>query len=96
MPKRISKGKRPSDVNQLAHFLVNASTQKGNESPEFPTREQVSVLMAAMGRKGGKIGGKRRLKTMTSEERSRIAKKAARTRWKKAKKRKSKDLTATK
>jgi len=38
--------------------------------------------MAQMGRKGGKIGGKRRLQTMTAEERSEIAKKAARARWK--------------
>ena len=90
MPKRISKEKRPSDVNQLAHFLVNASTQEENESPAPPTRAQISVLMAEIGRKGGKIGGKRRLQTMTSGERSRIAKKGARARWKRAKKRKQK------
>ncbi len=37
--------------------------------------------MAAMGRKGGKIGGKRRLTTMTSEQRKEVALKAARARW---------------
>jgi len=41
--------------------------------------------MAAMGRKGGKIGGKRRLKTMTPEERSQVAVKAAKARWDKEK-----------
>jgi hypothetical protein len=44
--------------------------------------------MAEFGRKGGRIGGKRRLETMTSQERSKIAKKAARVRWKKPRKRK--------
>jgi hypothetical protein len=39
--------------------------------------------MAAIGRKGGQIGGKRRLKTMTKEQRSKVAAKAARARWKK-------------
>jgi hypothetical protein len=42
--------------------------------------------MAAIGRKGGQIGGKRRLETMTKAERSKVAAKAARTRWTKAKK----------
>ena len=40
--------------------------------------------MTAIGRKGGQIGGKRRLKTMTKAERSKIAAKAAKARWKKA------------
>jgi len=38
--------------------------------------------MSEMGRKGGRIGGKRRLETMTPEERSAAALKAARVRWK--------------
>jgi hypothetical protein len=41
--------------------------------------------MAAIGRKGGHIGGKRRLKTMTKAERSKAATKAAHARWKKRK-----------
>jgi hypothetical protein len=41
--------------------------------------------MAALGKRGGKIGGKRRLQTMTQEERSAVALKAAHARWKKAK-----------
>jgi len=39
--------------------------------------------MAAIGRKGGQIGGKRRLKTMTKEQRRKVAARAARARWKK-------------
>jgi hypothetical protein len=37
--------------------------------------------MAAIGRKGGKIGGKRRLLTMTPEDRKKAASKAAQARW---------------
>lgn len=37
-------------------------------------KKLVSKVMAAMGRKGGKIGGKRSLETMTPEERSARAK----------------------
>jgi hypothetical protein len=47
-----------------------------------PTAAQISVFMAEMGRRGGQIGGKRRLETMTKEQRRKIAVKAARTRWK--------------
>jgi hypothetical protein len=42
--------------------------------------------MREMGAKGGKIGGKRRLETMTDEQRRRSARKAAKARWAKAKK----------
>jgi hypothetical protein len=37
----------------------------------------ISEVMREMGRKGGRIGGKRSLETMTSEERSARAKKAS-------------------
>jgi hypothetical protein len=40
-------------------------------------KKLVSAVMAVMGRKGGKIGGKRSLETMTPEQRSARAKKAS-------------------
>jgi hypothetical protein len=46
---------------------------------------QLSAYMAELGAKGGKIGGKRRLETMTYEQRSAIALKAVRARWTKEK-----------
>ena len=46
----------------------------------------VQQVMREMGAKGGKIGGKRRLETMTDAQRTRSAKKAAKARWAKAKK----------
>jgi hypothetical protein len=42
--------------------------------------------MAAVGRKAGQIGGKRRMETMTKTERSKVATKAAKARWRKARK----------
>jgi len=89
MPKRISKPKhkkraQEADVNQLAYHLVQESTSEPNE--ESLTKAQISQLMATMGRKGGKIGGKRRMVTMTPEERSQIALRAAQARWRKSKK----------
>lgn len=88
MPKRISS--RPSDINQAAHLMVERSTAEPQIEilpPEKTPRSEISRVMAEMGRKGGKIGGKRRLETMSKKERSAIASKAARERWKRVKKR---------
>ncbi len=82
MPKPIKQSQRPQDLNQLAHHLVRLSTQEAGDSTEPPpTSTQISMLMAELGRKGGKVGGKRRLQTMTAKERRRIAKRAAKVRW---------------
>ena len=59
--------------------MVRRST--GTDTPEKVTSSDISRVMAAMGRRGGKIGGKRRMQTMTAEERSAVAKRAAEKRW---------------
>jgi hypothetical protein len=83
MPKRIKQPKRPKGISRLDHDLVvDVSTSK-NSGTLPPSKEQVSMFMAEMGRKGGKIGGKRRLETMTSAQRKAAARRAAETRWKK-------------
>jgi hypothetical protein len=86
----IGKGKRPRDPNQHAAWTVAVSTGQipPPDAPQpTPPRPAVSSeYMAALGRKGGQIGGKRRLKTMTAEQRQKVARKAAKTRWKQAKK----------
>jgi hypothetical protein len=89
----IGKGKRPRDPNQLATWTVAVSTGQipAEELAPVPpvsapaSPANISEYMAAIGRKGGQIGGKRRLKTMTKAQRSKIAAKAARARWKQAK-----------
>ena len=84
----IGKGKRPRDPNQLAKWIVEQSTSDTPEPEEAPAEASAPVnlseYMAAIGRKGGQIGGKRRLKTMTKAERHRVAAKGAKARWKKA------------
>jgi hypothetical protein len=80
MPKRLSKGKRPRDVNQLAYQLVRESTEQELIQPQNHQAE-ISRIMSEMGKKGGKIGGKRRLVTMTPEQRRELAYKAAKARW---------------
>lgn len=80
----VGKGKRPRDPNQLAKWIVEQSTEEAQPAPAPPS--DLSAYMAAMGRKGGKVGGKRRLVTMTPEARKRVAAKAALARWGKPKK----------
>lgn len=76
MPKRISR--KLKDSNQIAAAVVALSTM---EEPHLDS-SLLSRVMAEMGRKGGKIGGKRSLETMSSAERKKRAQKAANTRWK--------------
>jgi hypothetical protein len=82
MPKQVKQA-RPQDINQLAHRLVELSTSTPESGPISPKPAGLSQYMAAIGRKGGQIGGKRRLKTMTKTERSKVAANAAKARWKK-------------
>lgn len=84
----IGKGKRPRDPNQLAKWIVDQSTSETPAPQEVQPAQaaaptDLSAYMAAIGRKGGQIGGKRRLKTMTKEQRRKVATKAAKARWKK-------------
>jgi hypothetical protein len=78
----IGKGKRPRDANQLAKWIVDRSTSESPAaSPNPPAPESLSAYMSAMGRKGGQIGGKRRMVTMTAAQRKKAAAKAAKARW---------------
>ena len=75
MPKPIKHGKRKRDR------ASRSSTASRGTPPEVTAN--ISEYMAAIGRKGGKIGGKRRLITLSKEERKRIATSAAQARWQK-------------
>ena len=74
MPKRTRSSSLDSVQN--ARRVVLEST----ETVELTIVQQV---MREMGSKGGKIGGKRRLETMSDEQRKRSARKAAKARWQK-------------
>src|ERR1039458_9429467 len=80
MQKRIS---RPTDINQGAFQMVRHLTGTEDRQSRAPriTSSDISRVMSAMGRKGGKVGGKRRMVTMTPEQRKNVARNAAQTRW---------------
>jgi hypothetical protein len=81
MPKRIRK--HPEDEVQAGITAVQASVSEKpkRDSPPKLTKSLVSQLMAQIGRKGGRVGGKRRAEHMTPEQRRESASRAARARW---------------
>ncbi|NQT35847.1 MAG: hypothetical protein HQ581_00070 [Planctomycetes bacterium] len=83
MPKRSSKKKRPRDANQLAKVIVDEATDEAPDVAEDdpPVDDGKNPAAVALGRLGGKKGGKARAAKLTKEERSEIARKAARARW---------------
>ena len=81
MPKRTRSTEKLDTVQNARRVFLEAV-----ESTETIELTIVQKVMREMGSKGGKIGGKRRLETMTDEQRKRSARKAAKARWAKAKK----------
>lgn len=76
MPKRSSK---PTDINQRAAAIVAQSVDPDDEGDD--PYEGKNPAAVELGRLGGKKGGKARAEKLTPEERSEIARKAARSRW---------------
>ena len=81
MPNRTRKAPKLDDVQNARAVMIEAI-----ECTETVQLTIVQQVMRDMGAKGGRIGGKRRLETMTDEQRRRSARKAAKARWAKAKK----------
>lgn len=79
----MEKSKRPRDLNQLAKFLVDQVTGATSGDPglpaDAPSKDPAAV---SLGRKGGLKGGVARAKALTKSQRSEIARKAAKARWK--------------
>ena len=71
----MQKRSRKTDVNQLANQIVAIATASNGNGARS--------VMAEMGSKGGKIGGKRRAENMSPEQRRASASLAARARWSK-------------
>lgn len=79
MPKRSSK---PSlDPNVAAFRAVSLLTGGGQATPKPVRKSRKNPAAVALGRKGGKVGGKRRAELLTSEQRRDIASRAAIARW---------------
>lgn len=79
MPDRPRKKKRPRDLNVLASEIVKIAT----EGEPAPPQDEKNPHAVALGRLGGKKGGKARAAKLTPEQRSEISRKAAKARWKK-------------
>jgi len=82
MPSRASKKPKDRDINRRAFLTVMQMTGSLSEAePQPDTRNPAAV---ALGKLGAAKGGKARAEKLSAKKRSEIAKKAARTRWKKA------------
>jgi hypothetical protein len=94
MPKPVKKSvpkksKRPSPdpvlrAKQLMDEHMRLADQVEAEIVTGDFETQYRARMSRLGKKGGKVGGARRMVTMTPERRSEVALKAARARWAKA------------
>ncbi|HEY6325639.1 MAG TPA: hypothetical protein VIW73_03860 [Candidatus Cybelea sp.] len=81
-PKRSRKA--PEDFNVNAARIVAIATGQDLPKPKKPARQlapKKNPHAVALGRRGGKVGGKARAEALTAEERRSIAVKAARARW---------------
>jgi len=77
MPDR-TREKRPADVNQRAKMIVGIATGEIGDEEDIGDKHPEAV---ALGRLGGKKGGRARALSLTPEQRREIAKKAAMARW---------------
>jgi len=71
---------RPRDPNQLGKLIVDIATGEAQDSPLDAGKDE---KMVELGRKGGVRGGRARAKSLTAEERSESARRAAKARWSK-------------
>jgi hypothetical protein len=88
MDKRSStrRKKKDSDFATIAFRVVQEATAETDDMPTEtaepePTTEERHAMAVALGRLGGKKGGKARAAKLTPEQRSEIARKAAGKRW---------------
>jgi hypothetical protein len=79
MPTRSSKPAK-LDLNQLAKRMLDEATGEAPKTQPPPVKNAAAV---ELGKLGGKKGGAARAASLTPEQRSEIAKKAAAGRWKK-------------
>jgi hypothetical protein len=71
------------DFNKLAASIVKAATgesQEANQKATLPERKK-NAAAVALGRLGGKKGGRARADSLSPDKRAEIAKKAAAARW---------------
>jgi hypothetical protein len=77
------KSKPPRDINQLAAFIAEQATS--DPKLDQPEKLQKNPAAVALGRLGGKKGGKARAAVLSAERKHEIAQKAALARWNRTK-----------
>ena len=75
MPEKHPK--RPRDPAQLAKLMVDIASGEVEDREPMPEERGKDPAAAALGRKGGTA----RAKSMSAEQRVKIARKAAQSRW---------------
>ena len=73
--------KRPRDLNQWAKRMVDIATGAVEDREPTPEEQGKDPAAVSLGRRGGLKGGKARAASMTPEQRTELAKKAAAKRW---------------
>ena len=82
MPKRSRKATGDYNVNAARIVAIATGQEPPKRSkPVKPPAPKKNPHAVALGRKGGKVGGKARAASLTADERHSIAVKAARARW---------------
>jgi hypothetical protein len=81
MPNRSSRPSRPRDPNQLAKLIVDIATGQASDEAPPAVADGKDPAAVSLGRRGGLKGGKARAASLTSEQRSDIARKAAKARY---------------
>ena len=76
MPK---KPKKSEDLNERARRTLLEATGEVKDAPA--PKPEKNAAAVELGRRGGLIGGKARAESLTADERSQIAAKAAAARW---------------
>jgi len=77
----MAKARRPRDPNQWAKSILDIAT---GEKKDLDPNEGKNASAVSLGRSGGLKGGQARKEKLTPEQRSEIAKKAAKKRWRKS------------
>lgn len=73
--------KRPRDPNQLAKLIVDIASGEASEPTPAAATQHKDPAAVSLGRRGGLKGGTARAASLTPEQRSEIARKAAAKRW---------------
>jgi hypothetical protein len=75
--------KRPRDPAQLAKLMIDIASGEVEDREPDPPLDGKDAAAVSLGRRGGLKGGKVRAAKLTAEQRTAIAKSAAKARWNK-------------